>query len=176
MHQELKERKWDVFICHASEDKEDFVRPLAHFLSDRGLSVWFDEMSLQLGDNLRRSIDRGLSTSRFGVVVLSKAFFVKGWTQYELDGLVQRESEGSKVILPVWHCVTRKDVACYSLSLAGRVAVESKMGLDFVAAAILNVAKPIISGVSLPNSPSPQIGRLDLLRDQPKTPKPHSQS
>jgi len=58
--------------------------------------------SLKLGDSIRRAIDKGLSQSRFGVVVLSKAFFKKKWPQYELDGLAEREMKGKdKVILPV---------------------------------------------------------------------------
>ena len=94
---------WDVFICHASEDKDSFVRDLACRLQARGMAVWYDEFSLSVGDSLRRSIDQGLSMSRFGLVVLSKAFFQKEWPQRELDGLTQREVEGEKVILPVWH-------------------------------------------------------------------------
>ena len=58
--------KWDAFISHASEDKYDFVRPLAEGLRDRGLTVWFDEFELKVGDSLRSSIDRGLRQSRFG--------------------------------------------------------------------------------------------------------------
>jgi hypothetical protein len=39
--------------------------------------VWFDEFTLKVGDSLRRTIDHGLGYSRFGVVVLSPAFFAK---------------------------------------------------------------------------------------------------
>jgi hypothetical protein len=55
-------------------------------------------------------------------VVLSKAFFAKQWPQYELDGLVAREIEGTKVILPVWYGVEKKDVLAFSPSLADKVA------------------------------------------------------
>jgi TIR domain len=55
--------EWDVFISHASEDKEDFVRPLAESLSRSGLRVWYDEFTLKVGDSLRRSIDYGLDRS-----------------------------------------------------------------------------------------------------------------
>lgn len=72
--------KYDVFISHASEDKDEVVRPLAHALKESGLSVWFDEFELRIGDSLRRKIDRGLANSRFGVIVLSRSFFEKGWT------------------------------------------------------------------------------------------------
>ena len=60
----------DVFVSHASEDKEAFVAPLAKILSQLGLKVWYDEFSLKLGDSLSRSIDKGLSESTFGIVVL----------------------------------------------------------------------------------------------------------
>ena len=68
--------KWDVFISHASEDKEAIARPLAEALEGRGLLVWFDEFTLAVGDSLRRSIDHGLANSRFGIVILSP-FFLK---------------------------------------------------------------------------------------------------
>ncbi len=95
---------FDAFISHASEDKNDFVRALAERLRKEHIEVWYDEFSLRLGDSLRRSIDRGLAQSRFGIVVLSKKnFFDKAWPQWELDGLVARDIEHRGTILPIWH-------------------------------------------------------------------------
>ena len=116
------ERVFDVFISHASEDKENVVRPLATALRDAGLSVWYDEFEFKMGDSLRRKIDKGLANSRFGVVVLSRAFFGRGWPEYELDGLVTRTVSGEQVLLPVWHNVTKREVMDYSPSLADRIA------------------------------------------------------
>jgi len=82
--------QWDAFISHAWEDKESFVRPLAHALTALGAAVWYDEFSLRLGDSLSASIDKGLAGSRYGIVVLSKAFIAKRWPQRELQGLVKR--------------------------------------------------------------------------------------
>lgn len=118
---------YDLFISHASEDKDDFVRPLAEELGRIGVKVWYDEFTLKVGDSLRRSIDKGLAQSRFGVVVLSSSFFNKNWTQYELDGLVAREMEGRKVILPIWHKVTIDEVRRYSPTLADKVAINSSL-------------------------------------------------
>ncbi len=67
---------YDAFVCHASEDKDAFVRPLAERLREQRIEVWYDEFSLKVGDSLRRSIDLGLSQSRFGIVVLSPIFLV----------------------------------------------------------------------------------------------------
>ena len=77
-----------------------------------------DETELRVGDGLRTSIDAGLSKSRYGIVVLSRAFFAKNWPKYELDGLLARELKGRKVILPIWHGVTARDVVKYSAPLA----------------------------------------------------------
>jgi hypothetical protein len=128
---------WDVFVSHASEDKDDFVRPLASRLQAHGLKVWFDEFTLTVGDSLRRSIDRGLAASRFGIVVISPDFMRKEWPQRELDGLVAREIAGVKVILPVWHKITADQIRAYSPTLADRLAASSERGLDHVITELL---------------------------------------
>jgi len=120
-----KEILYDAFISHASEDKDDLVRLLAEALQRNGHSIWYDEFELEVGDSLRRSIDKGLAGSRFGIVILSPAFFAKNWPQYELDGLVAKEMTGNKVILPIWHKVSKDEVIAYSPSLADKVALKT---------------------------------------------------
>jgi hypothetical protein len=90
---------YDLLICHASEDKDDFVRPLAEALQKQRVEVWYDEFCLKLGDSIRRVLNKGLSQARFGIVVLSESFFKKKWTQYELDGLTERENSSSDIII-----------------------------------------------------------------------------
>jgi len=113
----------DAFISYASEDKEEFVRSLVDALQKRGISVWYDEFEIKVGDSLRRSIDNGLAKARFGIVILSSAFFAKNWTQYELDGLVAKEMEGGKVLLPIWHKISKDEVMSHSPSLADKFAL-----------------------------------------------------
>ncbi|MBL4898777.1 MAG: TIR domain-containing protein [Colwellia sp.] len=117
--------QYDVFISHASEDKDEFVRSFANALISRGVEVWYDEFSLKIGDSLRRSIDKGLSNSRYGIVVLSNAFFQKEWPQKELDGLFAREVSGEKVILPIWHKISKDEVLNYSPMIADMVAINT---------------------------------------------------
>jgi hypothetical protein len=117
---------YDAFISHATEDKDTVARPLTAALARLGFRVWYDETELRVGDSLRRSIDRGLSKSNYGVVVLSRAFFAKNWPKYELDGLTAKEVRGKKVILPIWHGVTARDVLKYSPTLADKVALNTK--------------------------------------------------
>jgi len=120
-------KEYDVFISHSSADKDDFVRPLATELQNLGIKVWFDEFELKIGDSLRRSIDQGLINSRYGIVVLSSSFFKRDWTNYELDGFVNKEMNGMKVILPIWHKVSKDEVQKFSLSLADKVALNSSI-------------------------------------------------
>ncbi|AVN20642.2 TIR domain-containing protein [Acinetobacter pittii] len=119
------EPEYDLFISHASEDKDDFVRPLAETLQGLGLKVWYDEFSMRVGDSLRRKIDSGLRNSRYGTVVLSADFIKKEWTNYELDALVAREMNGHKMILPIWHKITKTDVMNYSPNLADKIALNT---------------------------------------------------
>ena len=130
----------DAFISHASEDK-DFVEPLAQELKSLGLDVWYDRFVLKVGDSLRESIDKGLSSSKFGVVILSKAFFAKRWPQYELNGLVAKEINGRKVILPVWRNLSHDDVLEYSPTLADKIA------LTYSNQSIRSIAKELAEGI-----------------------------
>jgi hypothetical protein len=128
----------DVFISHASEDKGAVARPLAEALRSLGLSVWYDEYELRVGDRLSAKIDRGLANSRSGVVIVSPAFIRKPWPRRELSGLVAREtSTGESVILPVWHGVSRDEVLKFSPPLADVLAVDTSSGLDAVVDALL---------------------------------------
>lgn len=134
------QRAYDVFISHASEDKDTVVRPLASLLRDAGLDVWYDEFELRIGDSLRQKIDQGIANARFGIVVLSPAFFAKGWTNYELDGIVTAQITGKQIILPIWHDVTHDDVMAYSPSLAGRkAALTAQTSLEDLASEITEV-------------------------------------
>jgi len=135
-------KRWDIFISHASEDKEEIAHALAEALQKRGFAVWYDKFSLKLGDSLRESIDQGLAESRFGVVILSKHFFAKRWPNKELNGLTAIEINGEKLILPVWHRITHDEVLKFSPTLADRKAVRTEKGLDAVVEAIAAVVDP----------------------------------
>jgi hypothetical protein len=113
---------WDVFLSHASEDKVDIAEPLYDALTTFGLTVWFDQATLRIGDSLRRKIDEGLKRSAFGVVIFSQAFFAKSWPQYELDGIVTQTLAGQQNLLPIWHRLTEDEMRTYSPSLADKVA------------------------------------------------------
>jgi hypothetical protein len=134
----------ELFISHASEDKADLVRRLADRLRHWGIKVWYDEYSLSPGDSLSRSLDKGLSRTRYGLVVISRSFIKKPWTEYELRGLTAKEMfRRDKVIIPIWHDVTEADVVAFSPPLADKVAVRTDgKSVDEVAEAIIKAIRP----------------------------------
>ena len=60
-------------------------------------------------------------------MVLSPAFVDKGWTNYELDGIVTRTISGEQILLPIWHNITKQEVIDFSPSLANKVARSTGM-------------------------------------------------
>jgi TIR domain len=178
----------DVFISHATEDKDTVARPLEKALTARGWSVWLDELELTIGDSLSGRIDAALARSRFGVVVLSPASFAKEWPQRELAGLAAKEVDaGSKVILPVWHEVDRRFVTQRSPILADRLGALTSAGIEDVAdkvslaleragmraltgfprASVVQSVEPenAVSQLSIPSTPEEQ---ARLVADRPK--------
>jgi hypothetical protein len=155
--------RWDVFISHASEDTEAVAVPLANALEQAGVRVWLDQKQLKIGDSLRGSIDHGLAKSRFGVLIISASFLNKQWPMMELNGLMAIEEDGRKVILPIWHGVTKPQVAKHSPILADRLAAHTLQGVAHVAAVISDVVFDPKSGS--PSGMAPLLGRrfIELL-------------
>lgn len=135
----MNKHKYDVFICHASEDKVDVASPLANELQSRGLSVWYDKFILTLGDNIGAKIDEGLATSKYGVVILSHVFFQKYWTSIELSGFRSLESRDGKFILPILHNLTPQELCQHSPTLSGKLAISTEEGFSRIADAIEEV-------------------------------------
>lgn len=124
----LSSKSLDVFICHDSNDKVEVARPLAHELIKRQLTVWLDELSLKIGDSLIDSIEKGLQEAKCALIIISASFLQnQGWPKHEFKSLVSREfSEGRKIILPIWHRVTREEVSRYSIELADKFALNTE--------------------------------------------------
>ena len=124
---EQRNPQYDVFISHASEDKESFVNELVEELNNLHVRVWIDKDVMAWGDSIRESIDKGLSNSTFGIVVLSPSYIADGkyWTKKELDALFQLETIRGKFILPIWHNLTKKQLIEYSPAVAGKLALST---------------------------------------------------
>ena len=136
-------KKDAVFICHASQDKDSFVRPLAETLRRLGVTVWYDEFSLEIGDSVSQQIDKGIASAKFGIVVISRSFIDRPWPQHELRGLVNRDVEEDLKILPIWHGVTKREVTEFSPSLTDKLAIDTqRVSVQEAAIRILRTVRP----------------------------------
>jgi hypothetical protein len=140
-------KTWDVFLSHAGEDKPTLVRPLADRLTNLGLKVAYDEFTFRLGESLVASIDQGIANSGAGVLILSEAFFIKPWPQHEKNGLLNRlvTSAEDFLLIPVWHGVTRDQVASFSPTIADRLAIDTTgLSVEEVALKLVERIRPDI--------------------------------
>ena len=100
---EAKIAREDVFLCHASEDKEAVVRPLAEALRERSISYWLDEIEIGWGDSVVGGINDGLARTRVVLVVISKHFLRKKYAKRELSAAISRQGsrDDRTVITPL---------------------------------------------------------------------------
>lgn len=64
--------------------------PLAEALRSLNQHVWFDELTIKVGDSLEDVIAQGTQASVFGIAVVSPRFFGRRWTEAELTALEQK--------------------------------------------------------------------------------------
>ena len=95
----------DVFLSYSHEDKDSVARPLAEGLAKRGVSVWWDQSAMGIGDNLPQKIREGLTKARHGVAVVSKEYLDSGWGQTELGGMFFKNLS----IFPILYGVTAEE-------------------------------------------------------------------
>ncbi len=123
----------DVFLCHAWDDRQGVAKELHDLLESRGVSVWFSENDIALGEPFMRAIDKGLAKSRIGIVLVTPALLKRlpaaGVADKELSVLLRRDQ-----LVPIMHGATYEDLGRVSLMLA------SRNGLDTAENSMANVA------------------------------------
>ena len=107
------------------------------------MDVWYDEFELRIGRSISRSIDKGISNSNFGLLVLSKSFFSKNWTEYELKSLNSYEISRGDILLPIWKDVEFEEVREFSPYLADKFALTTnKLSIEEIAVQVIEVVNP----------------------------------
>ena len=104
-------KKYDVFISHASKDKEEYVNLLTDGVKFLGIDVFYDTDIISWGDNWKQVILNGTEESEFAVIVISKNFFGREWTEKELNEFLTRQNEsGQKIVLPLLLGITKEEM------------------------------------------------------------------
>lgn len=118
--------QYDVFISHANNDKEDLVEELYQSFQKLGIKIFYDKNSLEWGDNWKKKILDGTKNAEFAVIVISKNFFGREWTEKELNEFLSRQNNnGQKLILPILHGITINDLQNKYPMVADIQAIDS---------------------------------------------------
>lgn len=132
----------DIFLCHAWDDRQGVAKELYDLLMARGVSVWFSENDIGLGEPFLRAIDKGLAKSRIGIVLVTPALLERlpaaGVADKELSVLLARDQ-----LVPIVHNTTYEDLREVSPMLA------SRNGLDTAEMAMADVAAKLAELVTL---------------------------
>ncbi|XOQ14317.1 MAG: TIR domain-containing protein [Shouchella clausii] len=114
----------DVFLCHAWDDRQGVAKELNDLLESRGVSVWFSEKDVGLGMPLLRTIDKGLTNSRVGIVLVTPALLrrlpAEGIADKELSALLARER-----LVPIVHETTYEALREVSPLLGSRSGLNT---------------------------------------------------
>ena len=117
--------KYDLFLCHAWDDRKGAAKELCDNLVSRGVSVWFSEKDLALGANMLREIDKGLAKSRAGIVLVTPAFLKRieneGVAEKELSALLAKDR-----LVPVIHNTTYDALRDVSPLLGSRSGLDTE--------------------------------------------------
>ena len=120
-------KKYDVFISHANKDKLSYVNDLNRAIKKLGINVFYDTDVLSWGDNFKQVILDGTAKSEFAIIVISKNFFDREWTERELDEfLAQQNATGQKIVLPLLYGVTFDELKEKYPTLGDIQAITSK--------------------------------------------------
>lgn len=136
----------DVFLCHAWDDRGGAAKELHDLLVSRGVSVWFSEKDVFLGEPLLRAIDKGLANSRIGIVLVTPALLTRirgeGIAEKELSALLARD-----LLVPIVHNTTYEALREVSPLLG------SRSGLSTAENSIADVAAKLAELVAPPAPP-----------------------
>lgn len=126
----------DLFLCHAWDDRRGVATALNELLEAKGVSVWFSEKDILLGQPFMREIDRGLAKSRAGLVLITPSFLERvtnrGVSDKELSELLARDQ-----LIPVVHQTTYDEVRKVSPLLGSRNGLDTaEDSMEVIAAKI----------------------------------------
>lgn len=115
---------YDVFLCHAWDDRRGAAKELHDLLEANDVAVWFSEKHVPLGVPLLRAIDKGLAKSRAGIVLVTPAMLrrlpMEGIADKELSELLARDQ-----LIPVVHETTYDALREVSPLLASRSGLST---------------------------------------------------
>lgn len=155
-----------VFLGHDSVDKDDLVRELAHKINGKEIKVWYDEISMNPGDRLRKSLDAGLEEADYFMPVVTENWLDNArYAEYELDSILQKYiTEKSVIIVPICAGVSPSRLKEKSRVLADILAIVHgpEDTIDNLANQIAKMIDPQITSIGEPLPPLEPPGKEGL--------------
>jgi RNA-directed DNA polymerase len=92
---------YDVFISHASEDKDDVARPIFEACQRAGVKAFLDEAHIGWGQSFTTKINSALGAARTILAVVSNRSVAKDWPLAEVNTALALEVNGHKKVVPL---------------------------------------------------------------------------
>ena len=141
---EARKQANDVFLCHAWPDRQADAKNLYDLLLDEDVSVWFSEVSLMLGTDMRAAIDKGLVSSRIGIVLVTPAMLDRLRTDRSVAGSELSALLRRNLLVPVLHDVSFEELDQVSPLLASRGGLStSEDSMEEIAVKIAELVKTL---------------------------------
>ncbi|MBT4889994.1 MAG: TIR domain-containing protein [Rhodospirillales bacterium] len=172
--------KRDVFLCHCSKDKDEYIIPLSKAFENAGITFWIDNAMIRWGDSISKAVNEGLETSSFVIVFISEEFINQPWPEAELYASLSREnSSGEVIVLPLLIANPKSVLTKYPL-LHDKLYLKWEDGIEEIVQQLLsrlgrNVEKTQILDVSAEDNPSRvelMVGYGGMIQLLNRTPRP----
>lgn len=92
---------FDVFISHASEDKDQIARPIFEACQKLGLKCFLDEAHIGWGQSFTQKINTALGSARTVLAIVSPVSVTKEWPVIEVNTALSLEVSGQKKVVPL---------------------------------------------------------------------------
>ncbi len=136
--------QFDTFISYATEDQL-FAAQIVGALMARGVRVWFAPLETKVGDKLVDSVEQGMRASAYSILLISKAYLTKRWTNFEKSHLLKMMIEGRNKVLQIWHDVDKAAVEAIDSTLPDLLSISSNVGFPNLIEKLLRVIRPGIA-------------------------------
>ena len=141
---------FDVFISHASEDKETIARPIYEACARRGIKAFLDEAHIGWGESFTAKINTALGAARTVLCIISPVSVTKEWPLAEVNAALSMDVIGQKKVVPL--LVGRPDLTKLPL-IAGKDQLAWNGDAERVARELEKIVrppKPAARGTSVP--------------------------
>lgn len=130
---------FDVFISHASEDKETIARPIFEACAKLKIKAFLDEAHIGWGEDFTKKINTALGAARTVLCVISQTAVTKEWPLAEINTALSMDVIGQKKVVPL--IVGQPDLSKLPL-LKARDHMPWRGDADVVAQALVKIVRP----------------------------------